>query len=91
MIEEGIVVGIGLLTTIAKLPAKWKLWVLSHPITMDVIVFLFMAALHGGSATALLTAGVASTFCSLSLSAGRRIYGYHNKSGQYVRGYFNLA
>jgi len=92
MFAEGVVIGIGLLMMMAKASVKWKLRLLSNPVVVDIIVFVMMCIIHGGSAQALIIAGVASATVSGALSIGRKLYGYNDKkTGKYVRGFFDLG
>lgn len=92
MFAEGVAIGIGLLMLMAKMSVKWKLKLLSNPVVTDIIVFIFLCILHGGSGQALIIAGIAAATCSGALSIGRRLYGYNDKkTGKYVRGFFDLS
>lgn len=92
MFAEGVAIGIGLLMLMAKASVKWKLRLLSNPVIVDIIIFIFLCILHGGSGQALIVAGIAAATCSGALSIGRRMYGYTDKkTGKYVRGFFDLT
>lgn len=88
--EDGIVIGMGLLLTIVKAPVSIRIWLLSRPFLVDVIVFILLCVLHGGSPHGMLVAGVGAATCSVALSLGRRMYGYKHQ-GVYVPGFFNCA
>ena len=92
MFGEGVVIGIGLLMIMAKASVKWKLRLLSNPIIVDICVFIFLCILHGGSGQALIIAGIAAATVSGAMSIGRKLYGYNDKkTGQYVRGFFDIT
>jgi hypothetical protein len=89
MIETGVVIGLGLLATISKLPWKWKVRVLSWPLVIDIIVFVSLSILHWGTFSGMVVAGVGALFCSLTLSAARKAIGYYER-GEYVPGFWNV-
>ena len=86
MLEMGFVVALGLLVTLAKLPWRHKFWITSHPLAMDVIVFAVLCFLHWGTFSGVMVATVGALFCSLTLSAARRVIGYI-ENGRYVPGW----
>lgn len=85
MLEAGIIVGIALLTTLAKLPWKWKLRILSHPFMMDVFIFIGLLIIHWGTFSGVMIATFGAFTCSIILSIGRWLYG-HIKGGKYIPG-----
>lgn len=92
MIEMGIVVALGLLVMLAKLPWRIKLWMTSHPVAMDIAVFVFLAMIHWGTFSGVMVATIGAFFCSLVLSLARRLIGYVDvKSRLYVRGFFDVS
>lgn len=86
----GIVVGIGLLMTLVKMSWKWKMNTLSSPLLVDVIVFILLMLLHWGTFSGVMVATVGALFCSVTLSAARKLYGYI-ESGYYVPGVFDVS
>lgn len=90
MIEMGLVVGIALLISMAKMSWPWKLRVLSNPVLMDVMIFAFLVLLHWGTFSGVMVATVGAMACSGVLFMGRKIYG-HIENGRYVRGYVDVA
>lgn len=78
-----IFAGFGLI--LIKLPTRAKLWVLSHPILVDVSITVFTLIIHWGTMTGLMAAAVAGLTCSLATSFGRWSAGYW-KDGWYIRG-----
>ncbi|RYG06982.1 MAG: hypothetical protein EON92_19190 [Burkholderiales bacterium] len=90
MIEMGLIVGFGLLVTLYKMTWTWKLRVLSHPLKMDVLIFVVLFALHAGTFSGVMVATIGALVCSLVLSAGRTLYGYI-EDGSYVAGTFNMS
>ena len=89
MFEMGIVVGLGLLFSLAKMPWYWKLKVLSSPLLMDALIFIGLLILHWGTFSGVMVATIGAFACSVVLSLGRFMVGYFEK-GKYVPGKFNI-
>lgn len=89
MLEMGLVVSLGLLVVLAKLPWRHKMWVISHPVTIDVIVFIVLTYLHWGTFSGVMVATVGALFTSIVLSLARWLYG-HVESNKYFPGIFNV-
>lgn len=89
MIEMGLIVAIGLGVLYARLGWRARLWVNSHPLFMDIAVFIFLNVLHWGTFSGLMVAAAGALFCSLTISLTRKVWGYmeHNT---YVPGWVNL-
>jgi hypothetical protein len=90
MLEMGIIVAIGLLVTLAKLPWRWKLWFTSNPVIVDVSTFAVLTILHWGTFSGVMVATIGALFCSITLSAARWLVGY-TKNGQYIAGKFDVS
>jgi hypothetical protein len=90
MIGMGLVVGIALLISMAKMSWYWKLKVLSNPLLVDAIVFAFLIVIHWGTFSGVMVATIGALVCSLILSAGRKAYG-HIESGDYKPGYIDIS
>lgn len=91
MLEMGLLVAMGLLAVLAKLPWKWKLFVVSHPLAIDAIVFIALTAMHWGTFSGVMVATIGAFFCSLVLSLARRVIGHTNDDGTYVRGWMDVS
>jgi hypothetical protein len=89
MLEMGILVALGLLVTLAKLPWKWKLWMTSNPLRVDLAVMGMLLILHWGTFSGVMVASIGALFCSLTLSAARKLIGYV-EGCRYVPGMFNV-
>lgn len=87
MIEMGFIVALGLLVTFAKLSWRSRLRMLSHPLAMDVGIFVLLAAIHWGTYSGVMVATVGALVCSLVLGALRFLFGYF-AAGKYVPGRF---
>ena len=90
MLEMGFVVALGLLVSMAKLSWRKRLWMTSHTLAMDVIVFIALTMLHWGSFSGVMIATVGALFCSLSLSLYRWLFGYI-ENNRYFRGVFDVS
>lgn len=90
MLEMGIVVGIALLFTMAKMSWKWRVRMTSNPLVVDVLVFIGLCAIHWGTYAGVMVATIGALFCSIVLSIARRAFGYIDKQGKYQRGYFDV-
>lgn len=98
MLEMGLIVGLGLITTLVKAPPKIKLKLLSHPAKVDVLVTAMLLTLHWGTFSGVMVATIGAFVASIVLSIGRRYYGYYktiqknNRDVQvYVPGLVRLA
>lgn len=91
MIEMGLVVGIALLFTMAKMNWTWKLRLLSNPFVVDIIVFAALVLLHWGTFSGVMVATIGAMTCSVILSAGRKVYGYNDQHGDYIPGSINIS
>lgn len=90
MLEAGFAVGLGLLVTFAKAGWKWRMRMLSNPLTMDLLVFVFLLLIHWGTFSGVMAATVGALMVSLVLSAGRWYFG-HVEAGKYVPGVTNVG
>ncbi len=90
MFEMGIVVALGLLVTFMKLSWRARLRMLSHPLAVDLFVFILLNWLHWGTFSGVMVAAVGALACSLMLSAGRWAFGYM-VAGKHVRGKFDVV
>lgn len=90
MIEMGLVVALGLLVSLAKLPWRHKLWMTSHTLAMDIIVFVFLTTIHWGTFSGVMVATVGALFCSVTLSIARKVIG-HVEGRRYHRGWYDVS
>ncbi len=90
IIESGLIVAAGLLLTFWKCSWRVRMWMLSHPLFMDIVVFIGLNVLHMGTFSGVMVAAVGALVCSGMLSLGRKVFGYvENKS--YYPGFTNVA
>lgn len=90
MLEMGIVVALGLLVVLAKLPWRMKLRVISNPILADASIFIFLTMIHWGTFSGVMVATVGALFCSITLSIAKWAVG-SVVNGRYVPGHFNMS
>lgn len=90
MIEMGVIVGLGLLVSLVKMNWKWKMKMLSNPVTVDSAIFIALCLIHWGTFSGVMVATIGALTCSLTLSAGRKLYGHVDK-GVYYPGVFDVS
>lgn len=93
MISSGLFIALGLSFIWFKLDWKWRLWMNSNPVKLDVFIFIALYVLHMGTFSGGMAATVGALACSALLSAARYACGYYTGRGaarKYVRGKFNL-
>lgn len=89
MIEMGLVVAIGMIALFFKLDWKWRIRLLSHPLALDLFVFVVLNILHWGTFSGMMVAAVGALACSMCISLGRRMFGYC-EGGKFYPGVFNI-
>lgn len=90
IIESGLIVAGGLLFTFAKCSWQTRMWILSHTLFMDLVVFIILNCIHWGSFSGVMVAATGSLVCSGLLSLGRWYYG-HVENRVYFPGQTNIA
>lgn len=90
MFSMGLVVALGLLVVMAKLDWRRRMWMLSHPLTMDISVFIFLTLIHWGTFSGVMVATVGALFTSIVMSGGRWLFG-HVTNNRYYPGVFNVV
>jgi hypothetical protein len=76
IIESGLIVALGLTFMWFKCPWKKRMWMLSNPLLMDVIVFIMLNILHWGSFSGVMVAATGSLICSGLITVGRKCLGH---------------
>jgi len=66
------------------------MWMLSHPLAIDILVFTVLTVIHWGTFSGVMAATVGALMCSVLLTAGRKSFGYM-ENGKYVPGVWNIA
>lgn len=90
MLETGFLVALGLLFTLGKCEWRTKMWVISHPLLVDGIVFVGLTTIHWGTYSGVMSATVGALFCSITLSIAKWLVG-HMVGNIYFPGVFNIA
>ncbi len=93
IIESGVIVALGLLFTFFKCPWKARMWIISHPLWMDVIVFVVLNILHWGTFSGVMVAATGALITSGMISMGRYLYGHLaviDGEQKYFSGVFNV-
>lgn len=90
MIEMGIIVGIGLLVTLVKCTWSVRMWILSHPVFMDALIFVALLCVHWGTFSGVMVATIGALTCSLVISGATKLYG-SVQDGKYIPGYFDVS
>ena len=85
IIESGLIVASGLMLTFWKCTWSMRMWMLSHPLCMDVLIFIILNALHWGTFSGVMVAATGALVCSGLLSLGRWACG-HVDQGVYYPG-----
>lgn len=81
----GIVIFLGVLFILVKLPRSTVLTLLGHHVWLDVGVTVLTLWIHWGTMTGLMAAAIAGMICSVTTAAGRWLIGYRHK-GKIHRG-----
>lgn len=98
IIESGLIVAGGLILLFYKMSWSQRMWLLSHPLFMDCIIFVMLYLLHSGTFSGVMVATVGSFVCSGMITLGRHVYGFKKdvtslegrKSTVYIPGAVNL-
>ena len=76
MIETGLVVFLGLLLIMAKLPRRLMLKALHHDLKVDILVSVLTLLIHWGTFSGVMAATVAGLMTSFATSGAKRLFGY---------------
>ena len=90
MIESGVIVSLGLVMWFSKMSWRMRMRMLSHPLALDILVFVLLTILHWGTFSGVMTAAVGSLITSLLISGGRKAFGYI-ENNKYVRGAWDVS
>ena len=90
MLEMGLIVGLSLIVFFIRASWSIRMWMLSHPLVMDLAVFILLTALHWGTFSGVMVATIGALTCSVALSIGRKAFGYRVGT-MYYPGMFNIA
>lgn len=90
IIESGVIVALGLLFTFFKCPWRVRMWMLSHPLAMDLIIFVVLNMIHWGTFSGVMVAATGAMICSGMITLGRYVYGHIGAGRIYYAGIFNV-
>ena len=79
IIESGLIVAAGLLFMFAKMSWAQRMWVLEHPLFMDMLIFIFLNILHWGTFSGVMVAATGSLICSGLITLGRFVFANKRK------------
>ena len=89
IIESGLIVALGLLFMFFKCSWKTRMKMLSHPLAMDLGIFVLLNILHWGTFSGVMVAATGALVCSGMLSLGRWLFG-HVEGRTYICGKFSV-
>lgn len=90
MIEMGLIVCLGLMFWFIKCGWKTRMWILSHALFIDIMVFIMLTIIHWGTYSGVMVATIGALMTSILLTIGRKLFG-HMIKGDYVRGMFDIS
>lgn len=90
IIESGVIVALGLVGFFAKMSWRARLRMLSHPLALDLVVFVLLTSIHWGTFSGVMVAATGSLVCSALITIGRKAFGYIEKD-RYVPGMWNIT
>lgn len=90
MFEIGFAIAFGLIVVLMKCGWPVRMWFLSNPIKVDLMVFAVLMWLHWGTLGGTMGATIGACMVSIVLAVGKKIYG--SKSGRkYKRGMVDVS
>jgi len=90
MFATGFAIFLGLLFLFIKLPRRLMLRLLRYDLVIDLVVSLFVLAVHFGTFEGLMAATVAGLMTSVTTTTAKRLFGYI-KGDQYHVGVLRLT
>ena len=76
MFATGLMIFLGVLLLLIKLPRRWMLRALHHDLTIDLIVTVLVLIVHWGTFSGLMAATVAGLLTSIATSTAKRLFGH---------------
>lgn len=89
MITSGLIILMGFVLILIKLPRKVMLRLLGRPLLVDITISVVAYALHWGTFSGVMAAAFAGMGCSIITTAGRWAFGYIKK-GKFYPGKFTM-
>lgn len=69
-----LLISCSMLLLFTRFPPKYKLFILKHPLKVDILVFILIYWSHAGTFSGGIIAALAAFFTSLMLTVGRKWY-----------------
>lgn len=91
IIESGIIIFVGMLLLMIKLPTRVMLKMLGYPLAVDITGSVIAYVLHYGTFTGLMAAAVAGLMLSSFTAIARYSVGYIDKNRYYPGHIWNMA
>jgi hypothetical protein len=89
MILSGIFIFFSLALLFVKLPSRWQLRLLGHPLLLDLAVAMFTLVVHWGTFTGIMSATIAGLLTSAATGLARRACGF-TQGSRYIPGWLHL-
>ena len=93
MFASGIFIALGLSFIWFKLDWKWRIWMNSNPIKIDLLIFVALTLLHWGTYSGVMAATIGAMACSAMLGLSAKAVGRYVGSGSnrtFKRGWMNI-
>lgn len=90
MFESGAVICLGLAMWFGKSSWRTRMFLLSHPLAIDILVFTLLTLIHWGTFSGVMAATIGALMCSILLTTGRSLFG-HIENGKYIRGAYDIS
>lgn len=90
MFSNGAAICLGITLLFWRCKWKTRMWILSHALFMDIVVFILLTMLHWGTFSGVMAATIGALMCSLLITLGQKLWG-QMKNGVYVRGMWDIA
>lgn len=89
MFTTGLMIFLGVILILTKLPRRLMLRALNHDVALDLLVSALVLAIHWGTFSGVMAATVAGLMTSLATSGAKRLFG-HIANNRYHPGLFYL-
>jgi nucleoside permease NupC len=89
MLMTGLMIFLGVVLILAKLPRRLMLRALHHDVALDLLVSVLVLIIHWGTFSGVMAATVAGLMTSLATSGAKRLFG-HIRDNRYHPGLFYL-
>lgn len=87
----GILIAAGILILFFKCSWRWRMLILSHPVKVDLALFVLLNILHGGSFFGPIVGAEGALICSVFLWLGRKVWGCYDDNNYYLPGWCDVT